>query len=324
MRFKAKLAADQVSLLLQVISPISKLQDSQKGAVLYLDPDFIRISSKGVSGIACFAELSKHIFLEHRIESAADNVIVCQVDLVSFKVALQSVVSTGNAWRKRKRTSAGGNGNHNSNTPMITSLYASQAVTLKLAKRNRMPCLCLDGHATDEGSVEIHQAIPIRILRANEMQYYLPPQISTPTVQLELPSDRPLRTVVDKLKSMAPHVYVEASGEGDLTIRLDHAEGCTMAVYYNDLVSRSDEQGSQQPLSPSQPCILKVDGTKLSQCLQWQQSHLGTLTCLVGLIPNEMLVLHIVLRPEELGFFTYYLPVYYMDDEEVQAMASDP
>ena len=220
MRFKAKLTADQVSVLCNVVAPMSRLQDSHRGAVLYMDPDFIRISCRSDSGITCFAELSKLIFLEHRIESAAENVIVCQVDLISLKLALQSVISSGSHLH-------GNSNNNNNNTTnsrrgnqrdgilphqqqqqgptMVHALLAQQTVVLKLAKRNRLPCLCLDGHATDEGSVEIHQAIPIRIMRATEMQYHLPPQINTPSVQLELPMDRPLRVVVDKLKSMGPH-----------------------------------------------------------------------------------------------------------------------
>lgn len=205
MRFKAKLAVDQVSILCNVVAPMAKLQDAQRGAVLYLDPDFLRISCKSDSGITCFAELSKMIFLEHRIESAAENVIVCQVDLVSLKLALQSVVAPGSHQNAHNVTKKGNVTQPSQSRTIVQSLLAQQTVVLKLAKRNRLPCLCLDGHATDEGAVEIHQAIPIRILRATEMQFHLPPQINTPTVQLELPMDRPLRTVVDKLKSMGPH-----------------------------------------------------------------------------------------------------------------------
>jgi hypothetical protein len=194
MRFKAKLATDQVNLLYNVISPISKLQDSYKGAVVYLDPEFIRISCKSESSITCFAELSKDIFLDYRIEAAADNVIVLQVDLLSFKLALQSVVYQSSS-SKAARTS--------NNISAVQSLLGQQQVTLKLAKRNNLPCLCLDGMAVD--AVEIHQAIPVRILRSSEMQYHLPPQINTPNVQLELPLDRPLRGVVEKLKAMGPY-----------------------------------------------------------------------------------------------------------------------
>jgi hypothetical protein len=78
MRFKAKLATEQVSLLHSVITPIARVGDSHSRAVLYLDRDFVRLSTKGDNnGITCFAELSaRALFLDHRIESAADNIVV--------------------------------------------------------------------------------------------------------------------------------------------------------------------------------------------------------------------------------------------------------
>mmetsp|Transcript_88165 Transcript_88165/g.172478 ORF Transcript_88165/g.172478 Transcript_88165/m.172478 type:complete len:332 (+) Transcript_88165:58-1053(+) len=331
MRFKAKLTADQVSVLCNVVAPMSKLQDSHRGAVLYLDPDFIRISCRSDSGITCFAELSKLIFLEHRIESAAENVIVCQVDLMSLKLALQSVISSGshihgnnnnnnnNNSNSRRGNQPNTNSQHQPPPTMVHALLAQQTVVLKLAKRNRLPCLCLDGHATDEGAVEIHQAIPIRIMRATEMQYHLPPQINTPSVQLELSMDRPLRVVVDKLKSMGPHIFLEASMKGDLTIRLDH-DGASLACFYHNLQPRWEEpdDNDEPTITINSSCILKVDGTKLAQCLQWQQSHIATSSCLIAMVHNEMLVLHVMLHPEQFGFFTYYLPVYCLTEEDLQ------
>jgi len=215
MRFKAKLSTEQVAAFANVVAPMSKLQDPMKGAVLYFDPEFVRIACKGPSGITSFAELSKSIFLEHKIESASDNVIVCQVDLLSLKLALQSVISPGNHGGNSKKNNNNNKTQSSSDTQpptqqQPTTLFRSlmaqhQTVILKLSKRNNIPCLCLDGHATEESVVEIHQAIPIRILRPSEMQYHLPPQINRPNVQLELPFDRPLRILIDKLKTMGPH-----------------------------------------------------------------------------------------------------------------------
>ena len=210
MRFKAKLSTEQVSLLHSIITPISKLQDSHGNnrAVLYLDPDFLRLSTKNNHhGITCFAELlaskGDGIFLDHRIESAADNVIVMEVDLASFKLALSSVLTSsnhnyGNAYYGKTSTAAA--------TSAVRSLLVGQhIVILKLAKRSGLPCLCLDGHASNDGTVEIHQAIPVRIMRASEMQQYIPPQIHLPTVQLEFTPDKPLRSIVDKLRNMGQY-----------------------------------------------------------------------------------------------------------------------
>ena len=206
----------QLSLLLAVISPISKLQDAnQPYAILYLDEEFIRISLKtnSESGITCFAELSqKELFVEHRIESAADNVIVCRVDLVSLKLALQSVVGGGGGGGGSSSTNKHQNQQRNNgNNAALNNLLLQQqeVVILKLAKRNRLPCLCLEGrHAQSDHAnhdVEIHQAIPVTILRKAEMQNHLPPQINIPQVQLELPMDRPIRPLLDKLKAMGQH-----------------------------------------------------------------------------------------------------------------------
>ena len=208
MRFKAKLMNDQLALLHAVISPISKLQDANRRfAVLYLDKEYVRISCKSESGITCFAELSqKELFVEHRIESAADNVIVCQVDLVSFKLALQSVVGGGGSIGKPNQQRGSYSSNNNGN---VLNSIQQEVVILKLAKRNQLPCLCLEGrHAQSDQSnhdVEIHQAIPVTIMRKTEMQNHLPPQINMPQVQLELPIDRPIRPVIDKLKALGQH-----------------------------------------------------------------------------------------------------------------------
>jgi len=176
MRFKAKLASDQVSLLYNTIAPLAKLQDPHKGAVVYLDPEYLRISVQ--NKVTCFCELSKsQLCLEHQVESQADNVIVFQLDLVSFKLALQSVLTSQKS------------GN------------APSPILLKLAKRQGLPCLCVDGTQ----AVDIHQAIPVRLLRATDMAAHLPPAVATPQVQLEWPLARSLRGLMDKLKGMADY-----------------------------------------------------------------------------------------------------------------------
>jgi HUS1 checkpoint protein len=344
MRFKAKLVNDQLSLFLNVISPISKLQDSHRFAVIYLDKEYVRISCKTAeTGITCLAELVvQHLFIEHRIESAADNVIVCQVDLVSFKLALQSVVhissSGGGGYRdpqqqQRPRRGRGDGANTSVHGSALQSLLSGQPVViLKLAKRhNNIPCLCLEGRHTSDKEVEIHQAIPVRILRREEMQNHLPPQINHPQVQLELPDDRPIRAVIDRLKAMSNTILLEGNMKGDLTIRIDHG-GASLACFYNQLIPRWMEQEDDQendndgnsktsvmrgPPNINASCTIKVDAHKFSTCLQWQQSQLPTTSCLLGMVYNEMLVMHVLLAPEQVGFFTYYLPVHFLSEEDL-------
>ena len=120
--------------------------------------------------------------------------------------------------------------------------------------------------------------------------------------------------------------------KGDLTIRLDH-DGASMACFYNHLIPRYHEEeqedntnngnGSPHVNTRTMPnanasALIKVDAHKLSTCLQWQQQwQLPVTSCLLGMVQNEMLVLHILLKPEQVGFFTYYLPVHFLHDEDM-------
>ena len=104
MRFKSRMAIEHLQLLHNVIVPISRLTGSSdgksigSGTTIYIDPEVMRISARGGAGrtvddsgageqgsegIACFSELIavNGIFLEHKIESIADNVIVFDMSL---------------------------------------------------------------------------------------------------------------------------------------------------------------------------------------------------------------------------------------------------
>jgi len=204
---------------------------------MHLDPDHLRISTRGVAnttsssnttfqssandgaeGISCFVELvtENGIFIEHRIESVANNVIVFEIDLTQLKAALQSILSS----ERNSHGSKPGNGqalynshafvDENDEEPnrgassALSSVMPS-VIVMKLAKRNGgIPCLCIDAMGGNRGAIEVHHAIPIRMMRVAEMQYHLPPRINMPDVQLELPSDRPLRTVVERLRLSSP------------------------------------------------------------------------------------------------------------------------
>ena len=106
--------------------------------------------------------------------------------------------------------------------------------------------------------------------------------------------------------------------KGDLTIRLDH-DGASVACFYNHLVPRwPEDEDDMHNSTTSSSCVVKVDAHKLSACLQWQQQWILPVTsCLLGMVSNEMLVLHVLLKPEQVGFFTYYLPVHFLREEDL-------
>ncbi|KAL7481792.1 hypothetical protein ACHAW6_007464 [Cyclotella cf. meneghiniana] len=354
MRFKSLLAAEHIQLLHNVIVPISRLTGGGSssshsdsigaGSTVYLDPTALRISSRGgagsrvdggaarsegAEGIACFAELMAldGIFLEHKIESIADNVIVFDMDLVLFRTALAATLQSMGGGGGEKLAPLHNSGDDAKNASFRSSLESNSQfrsssffVVMKLAKRSGMPCLCLDASCAN-GTLDVHHAVPVRILRAEEWQHHLPPIVNTPDVQLEFQLDRPLRPVIERMKSISPIIYVDGSMNGELVLRID-SDAVSIRTYYDKLIPRAegedetttnDNVGEAERRSKKK-CTLKVDSKKLLASLQWQSSMArGSVgSYIICMIENEMMVVHVMLNPEELGFFTYYVPVHYL------------
>ena len=146
-------------------------------------------------------------------------------------------------------------------------------------------------------------------------RHYLPPLVNTPDVQLEFQLDRPLRPVVERLKAISPIIYVDGSMTGELVLRIE-TTAATIQASYDKLIARSDEESSQSQTDPGR-CTLKMDSKKLLAALQWQSSMArGTVgSYIICMIENEMMVVHVVLNPEDVGFFTYYIPVHFVSHD---------
>ncbi|KAL3762640.1 hypothetical protein ACHAW5_007211 [Stephanodiscus triporus] len=350
MRFKSKMAAEHVQLLHNVIVPISRLtgggggpdgKSIGSGTTIYLDPEVLRISSRGgagrtvdmssqfgggdqgAEGIACFSELIavNGIFLEHKIESIADNVIVFDIDLVQMRTALAATLQSlggfgaSDGMKSAPLYNSSEDARSSSTRRSTTSFFSSSIlVVMKLAKRGGLPCLCLDTSCAN-GTLDVHHAVPVRILRAEEWQHHLPPVVNTPDVQLEFQLDRPLRPVIERLKAISPVIYLEGSMSGELVLRIDN-DAVSVRTFYDKLIPRVDEESTQSQVDPAR-CTLKVDSKKLLASLQWQSSmSKGSVSSyIVCMIENEMMVVHVVLNPEDVGFFTYYIPVHFLSPD---------
>jgi HUS1 checkpoint protein len=389
MRFKAKLAPEQVSLLHSIIVPMTRMNGgtgsndtmslsrssnnnshhktrssssssqhnhytsssfSRNGTILYFDTDHVRISCKGNNnnntsidaGITCFVELNAQgytsIFLDRRIESVApNNAIVMEIDIQQLRIALKSVL---------------GNNTNDHNAASTTWNDAQRYVVIKLAKRQNIPCLCIDAcsiasttssksnNTGNTCTIQVHHAIPVRILRHTEMTHHLPPPIKQlPTLQLEIvPSPYNLRNVLDRLKHISSTIYLEANSKGELTISA-HTDGASIQTYFSKFIPRFDvdDNDDGDDGSPTQQrnasnrnvtTRIKMDTKKLAASLQWQHQptssssssssnsiHQMVSSALLCLIENEMVVVHVNLYPMNVGFLTYYVPVHYLSDD---------
>ena len=92
---------------------------------------------------------------------------------------------------------------------------------------------------------------------------------------------------------------------GELVLRIDN-DAVSIRTFYDKLIPRVDEESSQSQTDPAR-CTLKIDSKKLLASLQWQSSMArGTVgSYIICMIENEMMVVHVVLNPEDVGFLTY-------------------
>lgn len=112
-------------------------------------------------------------------------------------------------------------------------------------------------------------------------------------------------------------VYIEGSMAGELVLRIE-SEGVSIRTYLNKLIPRFEDcQAQEDDAAAPAKCILKVDTRKFLACLQWQSSLLigrAISSAVLCMVENEMLVLHVTLFPESVGFFTFYVPVHFLSD----------
>ncbi len=91
MRLKARLAKENIGILLSIASTFEKIG---KSAAFYLTTDTLRIAliNDNMEEPKCFSEvqLSDGFFVDYRIESISDNNILLEVNLNHFVRALAS------------------------------------------------------------------------------------------------------------------------------------------------------------------------------------------------------------------------------------------
>jgi len=158
--------------------------------------------------------------------------------------------------------------------------------------------------------------VPVRVIQVNEFTNMLPPKTSVPDVQIVLPpaSNPTLRNVLEKMKGMAGHVYVEGNMSGDLSFST-MTDGVAAKVYFSSLkVEFQDCKASAEYQARHNPrnsaprddetltSIVKVDAKRLLEMFRWQISLQKWVTdSTLCMVTDEMLILHCQLPVGEAG-----------------------
>ncbi len=100
---------------------------------------------------------------------------------------------------------------------------------------------------------------------------------------------------------------------GELTLHIDN-EGASIRTFLTNLEPIEEDCKDPSGTELAQ-CTLKVDTKKLLTSLQWQASFMNLSRAQICMVENEMLVFYVFLNPENLGFFTYYMPVHVLSEQ---------
>lgn len=109
--------------------------------------------------------------------------------------------------------------------------------------------------------MELLHEVPIRVMRAADIQYYMPPDVAMPRVQLELPYNRSMRTVLEVGRKSGSHnACLRIAGKGwrpygglDRSLECLFRRAAPFRVPYG-------------PLLMTESCLLSPSISRLSSC----------------------------------------------------------
>eukprot|EP00602_Paraphysomonas_sp_CaronLab_P001755 CAMPEP_0185037824 /NCGR_PEP_ID=MMETSP1103-20130426/32750_1 /TAXON_ID=36769 /ORGANISM="Paraphysomonas bandaiensis, Strain Caron Lab Isolate" /LENGTH=273 /DNA_ID=CAMNT_0027575983 /DNA_START=39 /DNA_END=860 /DNA_ORIENTATION=+ len=260
--------------LMTFSSVLGVLERISSVGVVYLNEECIRVSvvTESPDTPKVFCELNhQSLFFEYRIESQSSNAILIEVEMDLLLRALAS----------------------GKQVPQCQ---------LKLVKRGARPFLCFESKA--QGAIDITHDIPIRVLKPSDIIYYLPPEMSPPSVSLELPRGKLMKTIVDRISKISKYLHIDAEQSGKVIFRVENSL-VTIKTYYTGLTPRFEVLNRDRDIGNS--ASVKLDVRRLSTVLNVQ--HISLLNAVMYISDDEAFVLHVTLSPNDVGTLTFYVPV---------------
>lgn len=284
MRFKARLLKENTVFLHALTSSFQKL--GTVGA-FYLHPERVNINviSDNIDSPKCYAELdTKQMFMDYRIESQSDNAILFEISPLAL---LSDALGSGKS---------------------------CDVCVLKLVKVNNRPYLRIEAQHSSTAQIGISQNIPIKVMRAVEISYYMPPQVSPPQVSLYLPRNKMFRTIVDKLNKFSKSMVIVGEQAGALALHISQVN-INIKTIVSGLIPVLDMEGMEgeheQRRIHKNKASIKVDTRKLSAVLNL--THLPWENSRLYLHENEPLYLE---TTTDRGLIGFYIPTQIMEDIE--------
>ncbi|ETW07464.1 hypothetical protein H310_01976 [Aphanomyces invadans] len=285
MRFRGHLTAASFPILMEVSQFMQRVSSSDMCFVVLNEERMSFAMKTSGEDVQTFVHLNiAKVFGDVVIESRADNNIAFALGIANFSRALQSGKE-------------------------------ASGIMLRLLKRDGRSFLSLRARTVD---LDIIQNIPIEVVSMATAESYREPNIPPPTVALEMPPLRALRTITDRLKAMQKFLLVQAGMDGTLRLRVQSDTIVLQTLHTNlrcrpdladDPTSKDGEEADGYNVDETNnfaASSVRVDARHASKMLSVDGN--AVLTVLCCLVDQQALVVHAVLV-DGFGSFTCYVPV---------------
>lgn len=127
--------------------------------------------------------------------------------------------------------------------------------------------MSFESKSLDARALDVTHDIPIRVLQAADIINYLPPNVPSPDVALELPKSKQLRPMVEKMGKYSKHILLTASQSGQLVLQVE-SSSVLIKTHYTGLMTRLEENFDSENLRRNKATV-KVDRKKLSNVVNY-------------------------------------------------------
>jgi hypothetical protein len=193
MKFRCKVTNDGLKILNSIVNSLLRIPSSSSvtgtasdNVTFVLSEQYLRIaiiSENSVENPRAYVELLTQLLCsEYQIESQNENnLILFEINLFLLSKALNS-------------------GKYSMNT------------ILKLTKKEGKPYLTMECKAAESlSSVDLFHDIPINLVRVLDFSFFLPPNISKPSIAFQLPKPaKTFKTLVDRMSKLNKILYLVA------------------------------------------------------------------------------------------------------------------
>ncbi|CAO1618742.1 unnamed protein product [Parajaminaea phylloscopi] len=286
MRFRTTLV--DINTLTRIVQTIHKVSPR---CTVRLEPDDVRfICTADADGVQIWSQLKVAAFFkDFRIESNFNNQINFDI---ATDMLLQALKSGQNA----------------------------VDVMIRLAKRDKDPLLSFAiANASHTGAkLEIAQEILIKILRPAESLSIKEPLCPDPDVHIYLPKLYKVRTVAERMKAVASHIYISANHSEEFMMSVAQPEirmETTWKKCGHPSTNDTQSAGRSADADPKEHHSVKLDAKSL---LKFLSSHIVESRTIACICAGHCAIFYVYVGDAKntSGVMTFFLPAAVTDDDD--------